>query len=256
MNQSGKPFIYMINLKMTEKEFMKKHGFILIIFFLSYCNYGFCEPDSTKRYAILVDFRVNKMSVNNKKFDKWTTDHQYRSKKPLTGFSPALWVLINKNDFGYQQIVSSPYVISSLFYGRSVIRVKDFKSFLNFDLGRLSSSYDDIVPPNCSAVQGQKMKLVYRALYCGLSSKTIWLKHITDGVALDLGFDLNAGYMPWDGRWRYGYFVPVNNLSSTFSGRYVSSLPALSKFCFSSTVFIGINFNYFSQSNIALKRND
>jgi hypothetical protein len=224
---------------------MRKEVIIILIILLSIYNEAYCQNDSTKRLAIIVDFRMNKISANNQKFDKWTDDHQYQRRNSLIGFSPAIWCILKKSDFGIQQIVSHPYLISSVFYGRNMIRAKNFNSFLNLDIGGFFAENHDILPPNYRVINGQKMELEYRAGYLGISSKNIFLKSVYDWLSLDLGFDINIGYMPLDGKWRYGYFIPINNVSATFLGNYVNSLPALSKFCFSATIFIGINANSF-----------
>lgn len=190
---------------------------------------------------------MNKISVNNQKFDKWTNDNQYNNKKSLLGFSPAIWCILKKSDFGVEQVVSTPYVITSVFYGRNIVKANNFNAFLNFDAGGFFSEYHDILPPNYNIINGQKMELEYRTAYFGLSSKNVWLKSVHDWISLDLGFDLNIGYMPFDGKWRYGYYLPVNNISATFLGNYVDSLPSLSKFCISAAIFIGINVNSFSK---------
>ena len=174
-------------------------------------------------------------------------EHQYERRNSLIGFSPAIWCILRKSDFGFEQIVSHPYLITSVFYGRNIFTARNFNSFLNLDIGGFFAENHDILPPNYRVINGQKMELEYRTGYLGISSKNILLKTVHDWFYLDFGVDINVGYMPLNGKWRYGYFIPINSVSATFLGNYVNSLPALSKFCISSTIFIGINANSLSR---------
>ena len=139
--------------------------------------------------------------------------------------------------------------VVAIYWGPRLTSIKSpFSSFLNLEFG-LYNGTPGIAPvhyvPMANQV-GKQLHLYYQAAFFGLSSKNYFNKlHFKTGknkkgvLSWNTGFHVAAGYEPWAGDWKYGYYKGEGKYSTFVSNR-INTIPNLNKVFLNAGIFVGL----------------
>jgi len=195
--------------------------------------------------------------MNNIAFNAWAKTNYNKNVaiNNQVNYDSNLAFVFKKWDLDIHIDGNSTLGVISLDFGRRLTPQHSIiSSFLNFEIGEFSLSYNDIVPVGYTLTadqQGKKLDLQYVQTFIGLSSKNyLNMLHFRTGkrggVSINSGFFGRVGYMPQRTYWQYGYSTSSVDLTSPtfkqtyFHGVNIPGIPKLNDVFADVGLFIGI----------------
>jgi hypothetical protein len=195
---------------------MKKIALVILMFLVvkssrAQLTSSNLSPDE----MVIFSYGINNAFINTQAFDQWTAaNYGFREKHRLNSFL-GLDIIGGRFQLGLNAGITLPYETGTVYFGRRLTGPDSkISSWLNIEYGRLTGIFSNIAPPGYIPApdqEGKKPELRYKVGYVGLSSKNyLNFMHFNTRIGglkipFNPGVNVEIGYAPSAGEWRYGY---------------------------------------------------
>jgi hypothetical protein len=230
-----------------------KHLLIILLSLLLLSAFSQVYTTSSKRKShsqstetrpgLFISIGLDKDFINNPALNAWTASHFNTTIKPnIIGGSLELGFVGVKYNGGVQLTLSEPFSVAGFYWGRRILRINSFRTFINLHIGDFNAgNFNTFAPLNYTLSPsqiGKNMVLQYNNVYFALSLKNIFKTKISAKDAFLLNsVEIKFSYMPFKGDWEYGYYQSPNKyLIST----RVTGIPSFPSYFISVIYCLGI----------------
>jgi hypothetical protein len=211
--------------------------------FAVFSGFGQKKDDRNPSPELFLELGPDYTFANAENLNQWAFNSGQKLPQPSISGHLALSFLFRHFGGGLKIFIPNPYRTETFFFGRRLTRLNsNVSSWLNLEIGEFDALYNHLRPVNYTLTpdqQGKTMQLKYDTLYFGVSSKTYWKHRSRKDSFTVVGLDLLAGYLPGQGSWKYGYYVPSGK-TSRFVGNSVYGIPSIDSLFVNVGLFCGI----------------
>ncbi|HEY1870620.1 MAG TPA: hypothetical protein VGG71_06140 [Chitinophagaceae bacterium] len=222
---------------------MKLFLLTIVCCFIVFSGFSQNKGDQDQFPEIYIDLGPDYTFANAQNLNQWIINSGQKLPQYSVSGHLALSFLFRHFGGGLKIFIPNPYRMETFFFGTRLTCFNSrFSSWLNLEIGEFDALYNHLRPVNYTLTpdqQGKSMQLKYDNLYFGVSNKTYWKHRSKKDLSTEVGIDLMAGYMPWQGSWKYGYYIPSGK-TLRFVGNSVYGIPPIDSLFVNVGLFCGL----------------